>query len=113
VHVHCMGKGRKERATPLTALTVAAHQGGPRDPLFATRTGTRLSRDALEHRLTGYLAAAAATAHHLRGKHVSIHTLRHTCAEGTSQRTVSEPASRSAVAIVQLSVASTPRVRTR
>jgi integrase/recombinase XerD len=75
-----MGKGRKERATPLTALTVAAHQGGPRDPLFATRTGTRLSRDALEHRLTGYLAAAAATAHHLRGKHVSIHTLRHTCA---------------------------------
>jgi integrase/recombinase XerD len=86
-HVHCIGKGRKERATPLTALTVAVlrgwlatHPGGPHDPLFATRTGTRLSRDALEHRLAGYLATARSNCPSLRGKHVSIHTLRHTCA---------------------------------
>jgi integrase/recombinase XerD len=86
-HVHCMGKGRKERATPLTVLTVAVlrswlatHPGGPRDPLFATRTGTRLSRDALEHRLAGYLATARSNCPSLLGKHVSIHTLRHTCA---------------------------------
>ena len=86
-HVHCMGKGRKERATPLTALTVAvlrgwlaANPGGPRDPLFATRTGTRLSRDALERRLGGYLSTARQSCPSLRGKHVSMHTLRHTCA---------------------------------
>ena len=86
-HVHCMGKGRKERATPLTVLTVAvlrgwlaAHPGGPRDPLFATRTGTRLSRDALEHRLASYLATARINCPSLRGKHVTVHTLRHTCA---------------------------------
>lgn len=48
-----MGKGRKERATPLTALTVhvlrgwlAANPAGQHDPLFATRAGTRISRDA-------------------------------------------------------------------
>jgi integrase/recombinase XerD len=40
-HVHCIGKGRKERATPLTTLTVtvlrswlAEHAGAARDPLF-------------------------------------------------------------------------------
>jgi integrase len=48
-HVRCMGKGRKERATPLTRLTVAVlrewladHRGQPSDPLLPTRTGTRL-----------------------------------------------------------------------
>jgi integrase/recombinase XerD len=86
-HVRCMGKGRKERATPLTVLTVqvlrgwlAAHPGDPHDPLFPTRTGSRLSRDAVEHRLASYLVAARSNCPSLRGKHVSIHTLRHTCA---------------------------------
>jgi integrase/recombinase XerD len=86
-HVHCLGKGRKERATPLTALTIAVlrgwlttHPGGPCDPLFATRTGHRLSRDALEHRLAGYLATARTNCATLRGKHITVHTLRHTCA---------------------------------
>ena len=57
-HVRCMGKGRKERATPLTGLTVAVldgwlaeHTGEAQDPLFPTRTGTRLSHDAIERRL--------------------------------------------------------------
>src|SRR6478752_6439652 len=52
-HVRCMGKGRKERATPLTGLTVAVlrawlteNPGQAHDPLFPTRTGTRLSHDA-------------------------------------------------------------------
>ena len=86
-HVHCMGKGRKERATPLTKLTVAVLRewlaewaGGPSDPLFPTRTGTRLSRDALEHRLAGYLATASASCPSLHGKPASMHTLRHTAA---------------------------------
>lgn len=86
-HVRCMGKGRKERATPLTGLTVAVlrewlaeHPGGPGDPLFPTRIGARLSHDAIERRLAGHLAAARATCPSLTAKHVTMHTLRHTAA---------------------------------
>jgi integrase/recombinase XerD len=86
-HVRCMGKGRKERATPLTALTIAVLQdwltsqaGQPHDPLFPTRTGSRLSHDAIEHRLAGHLATARNTCASLRTKRVTMHTLRHTAA---------------------------------
>jgi integrase/recombinase XerD len=86
-HVRCLGKGRKERATPLTALTVQVlrgwlteQPGGPHDPLFLTRTGARLSRDAVEHRLARHTATAQTSCPSLRDKHVSMHTLRHTAA---------------------------------
>ena len=86
-HLHCVGKGRKERATPLTGLTVAVlrgwlteHAGVPDDPLFPTRTGARLSHDAIEHRLAHYLATARIGCPSLRGKQVTMHTLRHTAA---------------------------------
>jgi len=86
-HVHCVGKGRKERATPLTGLTVAVLRGWltehacvPDDPLFPTRTGARLSHDAIEHRLAHYLATARIGCPSLRGKQVTMHTLRHTAA---------------------------------
>ncbi len=86
-HVRCMGKGRKERATPLTGLTVAVlrgwlaeHTGAPDAPLFPTRTGTRLSHDAIERRLTAHVATARARCPALREKHVTMHTLRHTAA---------------------------------
>ena len=55
-HVHCTGKGRKERADPLTAHRGRAAVGWPNaadepaDPLFPTSTGRRLSRDAVERR---------------------------------------------------------------
>jgi site-specific recombinase XerD len=85
-HVRCMGKGRKERATPLTALTVAvlspwlAENTSPDGPLFPTRTGTRLSHDAIEHRLTAHVASARSRCPTLTDKHVTMHTLRHTAA---------------------------------
>lgn len=86
-HVQCMGKGRKERATPLTALTVAVlrgwlaeEPGNPTDPLFPTRTGRRLTRDAIEHRLARHLATANTICPSLGAKHVTMHTLRHTAA---------------------------------
>ena len=82
-----MGKGRKERATPLTGLTVAVlrawlteNPGQAHDPLFPARTGTRLSHDAIEHRLAVHLATARASCPSLRTKHATMHTLRHTCA---------------------------------
>lgn len=86
-HVSCSGKGRKQRITPLTGGTVgvlrvwlAERGGGPADPLFPTRTGTPLSRDAIERRLARYTAAAAAGCPSLRAKRVSAHVLRHTAA---------------------------------
>lgn len=86
-NVHCLGKGRKERATPLTPLTVRvlrvwlAERGGlPPDPLFSTITGRRLSRDAVEHRLARHVATARVTCASLRSKQVGMHTLRHSAA---------------------------------
>jgi integrase/recombinase XerD len=85
--VHCLGKGRKERATPLTRLTVQvlrvwlAERGGlPPDPLFPTITGRHLSRDAVEHRLARHLTTARMTCASLRSKRISMHTLRHSTA---------------------------------
>lgn len=86
-YVHCLGKGRKERATPLTPNTVAVLRvwlrergGAPTDPVFPTRTGTRLSRDAVEHRLARHLTTARATCPSLRTKRVGMHALRHSAA---------------------------------
>ena len=56
--VRVEGKGRKHRAVPLTkeakavlAVWIAERGGTPEDPLFPTRTGRRLSRDAVERRV--------------------------------------------------------------
>jgi len=81
------GKGRKHRAVPLTqeakaVLTVwiAERDGTPTDPLFPTRTGRRLSRDAVERRVTTHTTAATNRCASLIGKQVHPHVLRHSCA---------------------------------
>ncbi len=86
-HVSCHGKGRKDRITPLTPNTVAVMRlwlaecaGQPTDPLFATRRGGALSRDAVEHRLTHHSRRAADTCPSLAAKKVTPHILRHTTA---------------------------------
>jgi integrase/recombinase XerD len=86
-HVHTIGKGRKERRTPLLPLTVSvlkvwlAERGGlGADPLFPTITGQLLSRDALEHRLAVHVRTASANCPSLRAKTITVHTLRHTAA---------------------------------
>lgn len=86
-HVTCHGKGRKERATPLTPAAAAvlrnwlAERGGTgTDPLFPTRRGTRLSRDAVERLLAKHVAAAASTCPSIAAKHVTPHVLRHSAA---------------------------------
>lgn len=85
--VHTLGKGRKERHTPLVPTTrailtawLSERHGDPADPLFPTVTGGHLSRDAIERRLAHHLASAAQTCPSLRAKHVTMHTLRHTAA---------------------------------
>jgi site-specific recombinase XerD len=86
-HVSCLGKGRKQRITPLTAATVAllrvwlAELGDqPEAPLFPTRSGRPLSRDGLERRLAKHSESAATACPSLREKKVTPHVLRHTAA---------------------------------
>ncbi len=86
-HVHCEGKGRKHRCTPLrpeTAKVLGAwlreRRGRPEDPLFLSTRGGQLSRDAIERLVTKYAAAAARTCTSLKRKKVSPHVLRHSAA---------------------------------
>lgn len=86
-HVRCTGKGRKERATPLTSDSVAVlrswlreQPGGPSDPLFPSRRGGVLSSDAVQALVAKHVATAAKRCASLRAKRVTPHTLRHTAA---------------------------------
>lgn len=87
-HVRCLGKGRRERCTPLTRSTARLvaewlRERGPVDasaPLFPTSQGGRLSRDAITDLVTKHVAVAAAARPSLAAKHVTPHTLRHSCA---------------------------------
>ena len=86
-NVHTIGKGRKTRRTPLIPTIrsvlkawLSERGGAPDEPLFPTRTGTRLSRDAIEHRLAIHLRTAATNCPSIATKHITMHTLRHTAA---------------------------------
>lgn len=86
-HLRCLGKGRKERATPLrkdsqNALKswLAQTRAAPSDPLFATIRGAHLSRDAVERIVRKHSATAALNSSTFRLKRVTPHVLRHTAA---------------------------------
>lgn len=86
-YLHCNGKGRKQRCTPLTPATAKAvrnwlteRAGQPADPLFCTRDGNRMSRDAVERLLRKHVATAATGCPTLRNKTISPHVLRHSAA---------------------------------
>lgn len=86
-HVSCLGKGRKQRITPLTTGTARvlkvwlAERGGlPGDPLFPTCRGMPLSRDGLERRIAKHAATAALSCPTLREKRISPHVTRHSAA---------------------------------
>jgi integrase/recombinase XerD len=86
-HVHCLGKGRKQRCTPLrpeTTRTMAAwlreRHGQPEQPVFPSIRGGRLSRDAIERLIAKYTNVAQQTCPSLKRKKVSPHVLRHAAA---------------------------------
>lgn len=86
-HVRCQGKGRKQRATPLTKATAAVlsawikHQGQDDDSfLFPSARGGRLSADAAQHLVARHVAAAQKVCPSLAKKRVTPHVLRHTAA---------------------------------
>ena len=86
-HVRCMGKGRKERATPIRKDSIkllrdwlAERNGKPDEPLFISNRGTPLSRDAVEGIVHRHIETASRTLPSLRGKRVTPHVLRHSAA---------------------------------
>lgn len=85
--VRCEGKGRKRRAVPLTnsaqrvlRVWMAERAGRAGDPLFPTRTGRRLSPDAVERRVTIHAATAVKHCPSMQAKSLHPHVLRHSCA---------------------------------
>ena len=86
-HVRCIGKGRKERSTPLRKDCVQALRvwlsergGADSEPLFVSNRGARLSRDAVERIVRKDVGVAATTCPTLKGKRVTPHVLRHSAA---------------------------------
>ena len=86
-HVHCEGKGRKERCTPLRKETAKALRDwlreqptDPAAPLFPNARGGRLSPDGFQYLLAKYVAIAQQRCPSLKKKRVSPHVLRHSAA---------------------------------
>lgn len=86
-HIRCLGKGRKERCTPLRRDTAKALQNWLKEwrsdddgPLFPSIRGDPLSRDALEHLVRKHCLTAARSCPSLASKRVTPHTLRHSTA---------------------------------
>src|ERR1700719_1348645 len=86
-HVHCHGKGRKERCTPLTKPTVSVLKAWMREQgradsktLFPSTRGGRLSAVGVQHMVARHVAKARKPCPTLGKKRVSPHVLRHAAA---------------------------------
>jgi site-specific recombinase XerD len=86
-HLRCNGKGRKHRAVPLNEPVeqvlrdwLYERSGNPDEPVFVTRTGRRLSPDAVQRRIDIYAERAAIECPSLGGRKLSPHIFRHTAA---------------------------------
>jgi len=86
-YLTCTGKGRKERSTPLTTATAKVITAwlreipeDPAGPVFPGPRGGALSRDAIRRLVSRHCQAAAGKCPSLKGKNVTPHTLRHSCA---------------------------------
>lgn len=91
-HVRCVGKGRKERCTPLAKTTVAVLKAWLHEPpkhssevLFPNAGGGRLSPDSVADLLAKHVTLACESCPSLQKKHVTPHVLRHSMAMGLFQ----------------------------
>jgi site-specific recombinase XerD len=101
-HVRVIGKGRKERCTPLSRSTRAVLTAWLREPpraegqpLFPNARGGRLSAHGVQYLLSKHVAAASSACPSLTHKRVSPHVLRHT----TAMDLVQEGVDRSVLAL--------------
>ncbi len=92
-HVRCTGKGRKERATPLTRPLAALlnswlqdRNAAPNDPLFPNRIGGPLNTDSVTDLLDKHVVTATPRCPSLGTRRITPHTLRHTCDEPAASR---------------------------
>jgi integrase/recombinase XerD len=86
-HVTCVGKGRKQRATPLSEEAEAMlgswlqeRNGLPQEPVFPSSHGGPLSRDAIERLVARHARRAQQSCPSLHRKKVTAHVLRHSAA---------------------------------
>ena len=86
-HIRTLGKGRKERATPLTKQTVAVLKAWLREipdrtdaTVFPSARGERLSADGVQYLLTKHVAVASKMCPSLQQRRITPHMLRHTTA---------------------------------
>lgn len=86
-HVTCLGKGRKNRSTPMTRPTEAVIRtwlkeipDRPDAVVFPGPRGEPLSRDAVRRLVTRHALTAQQQCPSLRTKRPSPHVLRHSCA---------------------------------
>ena len=86
-HLRVIGKGRKERCTPLTKSTLAVlrdwlreRQRGDEQILFPSARGERLSVHGVQYLLNKHRTTASGACPSLRQKRVTVHRLRHTMA---------------------------------
>ena len=86
-HVRVLGKGRKERCTPIAKSTLAVlkawlrePQRGDGDVLFPSAKGERLSVHGVQYLLNKHRLAASKVCCSLKQKRVTVHRLRHTMA---------------------------------
>jgi len=86
-HIHCVGKGRKERGTPITKTARRVLESWMKEPwpiesafLFPSLSGGRLSADAVQDLVNKHVAAARMKCPSLIKKRVTPHVLRHTAA---------------------------------
>lgn len=85
--IRICGKGRRERCLPLWKETAAdlrawlSVRGAPRTPeLFVNAAGNPMTRSGFEYVLEKHVRAAALKLPELKGRSVSPHQLRHSCA---------------------------------
>jgi len=82
-----IGKGRKERCTPLARPTVSVLKAWLREPqrgsqqtVFPSAKGKRLTVHGVQYMLSKHSAAASRVCPSLKQKRVTVHVLRHTVA---------------------------------
>ena len=86
-HVRVIGKGRKERCTPIARSTLVVLKAWLREPprgdgniLFPSARGERLSVHGVQYLLNKHRMTASRVCPSLRDKRVTVHRLRHTMA---------------------------------
>jgi site-specific recombinase XerD len=86
-HVRVIGKGRKERCTPIAKPTATVLKAWLREPprgdgqlLFPNAKGRRLTVHGVKYLLTKHATHAANACSSIKGKRVTVHLLRHTMA---------------------------------